>query len=140
MKDLEKQLDERIEEIVKIGINANNIDNLMKLTKIKHFVKEEDKMYNGYGRYGENYGYRGYDGYGRRGYDAKYRGYDHLERMGDNYGRYMDSHERYGASPEANDSLKSMLECMKSFAKVIKEEVKSPEEEQIFRKAIQEMM
>jgi hypothetical protein len=31
-----------------------------------------------------------------------------------------------------------MLECMKSFMRAIKEEIKSPEEEQMLRQAIQE--
>ena len=137
-----EKVQEKIDEILQSGITPNNLDNLYKLSKIRHFIKEEEKMYGNYGNYGRygDYGRAGYDSYGRRGYDAKYRGYDHLDRIGEHYGRYMDSHDRYGASPEANDSLRNMLECMKSFARVIKEEVKSPEEEQMLRQAIQEMM
>ena len=135
--ELEK-VQEQINSIIENGITNVNLENYYKLAKIRHFIKEEDNMYRDYRGYND---YRdSYRNYGRSGYDAKYRGYDHLDRIGEHYGRYMDSHDRYGASPEANESLRNMLECMKSFARAIKEEDKSPEEEQMLRQAIQEMM
>lgn len=87
-----------------------------------------------YGNYSGNYG----DNYGRRGYDAKYRGYDHIDRMGENYGRYMEGRERYGANSEdTKRSLKYMLESMEDFAKMLREEAQSQEEVQMIRETAQ---
>lgn len=130
---MEQQLIKKTEEAMKPlfenGIDYGNVELLYKLVKIRHMVKGEEDMYGNYGRYGRP----GYDSYGRRGYDAKYRGYDSAERLGEHYGRYMDSHARYGTGDEAKSSLRSMLECLEDFSMAIKEEAKSPEEEQMMR-------
>ena len=60
-KLLEK-LDEKIQHIIDEDINTNNLDHLYKLSKIKHYTKEDKEM--NYGNYG-NYGARRYDSYGR---------------------------------------------------------------------------
>ena len=94
-------------------------------------------MYGNYGRYGD-YGRAGYDSYGRRGYDAKYRGFDSIDRMGDNYGRYMEGRERYGAGHEdTKKSLKYMLESMEDFVKMLKQDAGSPEEMSMIRESVQ---
>ena len=134
---MEEQVQEKINEILQNGIDQNNLENLYKLTKIRHFIKEEEKMYGNYGRPGyDSYG-RYSDSYGRRGYDAKYRGYDYLDRLGDHYGRYMDGHARYGANEDSKRSLKTMLDCMEDFARAIKDEAQSPEEVQMIRETVQ---
>ena len=145
-------MEEKIKEILDEDISPNNLDNLYKLSKIKHMAKEDKTMnygtYGNYGNYGRNVGYdsygrdaygRGnYGEYGRRGYDAKYRGYDHIDRMGENYGRYMEGRERYGANSEdTKRSLKYMLESMEDFAKMLREDAQSQEEVQMIRETAQ---
>ena len=88
-----EKTDEKIKEILDANIDNTNIDSLYKLTKIKHIAKEDKNMnYGAYSNYGRNYGEYGrenYGNYGARGYDAKYRGHEHLDRMYNDYGRYM---------------------------------------------------
>ena len=141
-----------LQQILDEGIQQNNnLEHLNKLVdiqkdiyKIKH-IKEEDKMYGEYGRYdgygrrpsydayGRNYG----ENYGRRGYDAKYRGHEYIERLGDNYGRYMYGRERYGNNEDTKRSLKYMLESMEDFAHMLKEDAQSQEEVQMIRDTAQ---
>lgn len=136
------KVEELLKKMLEQGINQNNIEFIYKLCKIKHLAKEDKEMQGNYGEYG--YGRRGYGnygeyGYGRRGYDAKYRGYDALEAMGDSYGRYMESRERYGASHESSQSLKKMLTCMEDFAEVVKEQAQSPEEQMMMKESFKKI-
>ena len=135
---------EHIQKILDEGINVNNLDHLYKLSKIKHIAKEDENM--NYGNYGNYYGRRaGYDAYGRdeygnygaRGYDRRYRGHDYLDRMYNDYGRYMESRERYGANEDTKRSLKNMLDCMEDFARAIKEQASSPKEIEMVRQTAQ---
>ena len=137
--------DEKIREILDDDITPNNLDNLYKLTKIKHMAKEDKEMYYGnYGRragydsYGrDSYGNYGESSYGRRGYDAKYRGYDHLDRMGEHYGRYMGDRERYGASEDTKRSLEYMLRSAEDFFRMLKEDAQSQEEVMMIKETAQ---
>ena len=146
-----KKMEESIETILNEGLNTNNLDHLYKLSKIKHLAKEDENMnygnYNGYGNYGRDE-YGTYDGYGARrrdsrgrymegGYDRRYRGHDDLDRMYENYGRYMESRERYGANEDTKKSLKYMLESMEDFARKLREEASSQEEIQMIRNTAQ---
>lgn len=156
--------EEKIKEILEEDINPNNLDYLYKLSKIKHMAKEDKNMnYGNYGNYGANYGRRpGYDSYGRgnygeygnygegsygeygrggygaRGRDAKYRGYDHIDRMGENYGRYMEGRERYGANSEdTKKSLEYMLRSAEDFFRMLKEDAQSQEEVMMIKETAQ---
>ena len=156
---LEKKTEESINKILEEGITTNNLDHLYKLTKINHIAKEEENM-NNYGNYG-NYGGRraGYDSYGRdsygeygrggygegsygrRGYDMKYRGDDSLDRMAGEYGRYMESRERYGAgSQETDKSFMYMVKALEDFIMVLKEEADSPQQKQQLMQSLQNSM
>ena len=148
---LEKKTEESIKKILDEGITTNNLEHLYKLTKINHIAKEEENMNYGnygapgHGSYGEyNRGYGNYENYGnnygRRGYDMKYRGEDRLERMHDEYGRYMESRERYGAGSETDKSFHYMVEAYKDFTKVLFEEAETPQQKQMLREAIQQSM
>ena len=144
---------ESIKKIVKEGLTTNNIDNLYKLSKIKHMAKEDKEM-NNYGNYGgrrtgyDSYGrgdYRGYgnygrDEYGRRGYDMKYRGEDEMDRMAGEYGRYMESRERYGAGEETDKSFHYMVKALEDFIKVLHEEAETPQQKQMLTEALQKSM
>ena len=161
---LEKKTEESINKILEEGITTNNLDHLYKLAKINHIAKEEENMnygnygnYSGrgpghgsygeygrvgYGNYGDgSYGEYGRDSYGRRGYDMKYRGDDSLDRMAGEYGRYMESRERYGAgSQESDKSFMYMVKALEDFVMVLKEEAESPAQKQQLMQALQNSM
>jgi len=152
---LEKKTEESINKILEEGITTNNLDHLYKLTKINHIAKEDENMnYGYYGNYG-NYGARrpGYDSYGRdnygeygnygenygrRGRDMKYRGDDSLDRMSGEYGRYMESRQRYGAgSQESDKSFHYMVKALEDFVMVLKEEAETPQQKQQLMETLQ---
>lgn len=157
---LEKKSEESINKILDEGITTNNLDHLYKLVDIYKDAKEVESMnygeYNGrgpghgsygeygrsgYGNYGENYGEYGRGSYGRRGYDMKYRGDDSLDRMSGEYGRYMESRNRYGAgSQESDKSFHYMVKALEDFIMVLKEEAESPEQKQQLMQSLQNSM
>ena len=144
-----EKAEESINKIIDEGLNTNNLDHLYKLSKIKHMAKEDKEM--NYGNYGgrrpgyDTYGrgdYRGYDNYGRddygrRGYDMRYRGHDHLDRMYDDYGRYMESRSRYGAGEETDKSFHYMVKALEDFVKVLHEEADTPQQKQMLNETLQ---
>ena len=149
-----KKVDEKIQHILDEDINTNNLEHLYKLTKIKHMTKEDENMnYGNYGNYGarrpgydtygrDEYGrgYYGRDSYGRRGYDMKYRGEEEMDRMANEYGRYMESRERYGAGEETDKSFHYMVKALEDFIMVLKQEAESPEQKQQLMQALQNSM
>ena len=151
-----KLTEETIERTIKDGLTTNNLDIVYKLAKIKHIEKESENMYGNYsgrgpsrGAYGrdeygrENYGeYGNYSGsYGRRGYDRKYRGDDSLDRMSGEYGRYMESRERYGAgNKESDKSFHYMVKALEDFIMVLKEEAETPQQKQQLMEILQNSM
>lgn len=144
-KTIEKTT-ESIEKILNDGLNTNNIDNLYKLSKIKHMAKEDESM--NYGNYGgRRAGYDAYGrdeygrgGYGARGRDMRYRGHDHLDRMYDDYGRYMESRERYGAGEETDRSFHYMIKALEDFIMVLHEEADTPQQKQMLNETLQRSM
>lgn len=158
-----KTSDEYIEKILGKELTTESLDNLYKLTKIKHIVKEDKNMYGnygnygnysgrgpghgsygnygGYGNYGEgSYGEYGRGSYGRRGVDSKYRGDDSLDRMAGEYGRYMENRERYGAGEETDKSFHYMVKALEDFIKVLEEEAETPQQKQQLMQALQNSM
>ena len=139
-----KKMEESITKILDEGLNTNNLDNLYKLSKIKHMAKEDKNM--NYGNYGgrragyDSYGEYGRDSYGRRGYDMKYRGEEELDRMSGEYGRYMESRSRYGASEETDKSFHYMVKALEDFIKVLHEEADSPQQKQQLKETLQRSM
>ena len=149
-KKLEEKTKESIEKILEEGITTNNLEHLYKLTKINHIAKEDENMnygarrpgYDSYGRYGEygNYGEYGRDNYGRRGYDMKYRGEEEMDRMAGEYGRYMDSRERYGAGEETDKSFHYLVKALEDFIKVLHEEANTQQQKQMLNETLQRSM
>ena len=150
---LEKKTEESINKILEEGITTNNLEHLYKLTKINHIAKEEENMnnYGNYGNYGgrragydsygrDSYGEYGRNSYGRRGYDMKYRGDDSLDRMAGEYGRYMESRERYGAGEETDKSFHYMVKALEDFIMVLKEEAETPQQKQQLMQSLQNSM
>ena len=140
-ENLKKKTEEAINRILKEGIATTNLDNLYKLTKINHMVKEEDNMNYGYGNsYGRYYGNEYGNEYGRRCYDMKYRGNEHLDRMSGEYGRYMDYRNRYGASEETDKSFHYMVKALEDFIIVLHEEADTPQQKQMLKETLQRSM
>ena len=153
---LEKKTEESINKILEEGITTNNLDHLYKLTKINHIAKEEENM-NSYGNYG-NYGARrpGYDSYGRdnygeygnygegsygrRGRDMRYRGDDYMDRMSNEYGRYMESRERYGAGEESDKAFHFMAKALGEYLDFLHEEADTPQKKQMLNETLQRSM
>lgn len=144
-----------IERTLEKDITAEDLNILGKLVDIHKDLKNEEYWerkvdFMNYGNYG-NYGaYRGYNGrsagydtygnYGRRGVDTKYRGYGHIDRMGDEYGRYQENRERYGAGQETDKSFHYMLEALEDFIKVLHEEADNPQQKQMLMETLQKSM
>ena len=144
-----KLTEETIERTIKDGLTTSNLDIVYKLVDIYKDIKEVENMnYGNYGArrpgydsYGENYGnYGEYGRYGRRGYDMKYRGHDHLDRIGNEYGRYMESRERYGAGEETDRSFHYMVKALEDFIKVLHEEAETPQQKQMLNETLQKSM
>ena len=144
-----KKMEESINKIIEEGVNTNNLDNLYKLSKIKHMAKEDEQMnygeYNGrgpghgsYGRYSEYN--EGYGNYGARGRDMRYRGDNEIDRMSNEYGRYMENRSRYGANEETDRSFHYMVKALEDFIKVLHEEADTPQQKQMLRESLQRSM
>ena len=140
-----EKVDEKIKDIVDNEITSSNLENLYKLTKIRHMAKEDESMnygnyggrrpgYDSYGNYGE------YNGsYGRRGRDMRYRGDDEIDRMSGEYGRYQES-RRYGAGEETDRSFHYMVKALEDFIKVLHEEADTPQQKQMLNETMQRSM
>ena len=140
-----EKVEEKIQNIVKEGINTSNLEHLYKLSKIKHLAKEDKEMYGNYSGRGPGHGsYGNYgeynDAYGRRGYDMKYRGEDELDRMAGEYGRYQESRSRYGAGEETDKSFHYMVKALEDFIKVLEQEAETQQQKQELRMALQNSM
>lgn len=144
-----KKMEESINKIIDDGVNTNNLDNLYKLSKIKHMAKEDSNMYREYEGYGGrrpsydtygNYGNYSRENYGARGRDMRYRGDNELDRMANEYGRYMENRSRYGASEETDKSFHYMVKSLEDFIKVLYEEADSQQQKQMLRETLQRSM
>lgn len=99
--------------------------------------------YSEYGNYRDSYGARRRDSRGRymeRGRDAKYRGDDSLNEMHEQYGRYMDNREKYGASEETDKSFHYMVKALEDFIQVLYEEAETQEQKQQLMQTLQKSM
>lgn len=125
---------EYLEQVGNDGISSTDIDYLFKVVDIYKDIKEVECM--NYGNYGR---YDSYGEYGRRGYDAKYRGDSYMEGMSGSYRNYEAARNEYntgnyGAKEDGLKELEYMLHSLVKFAKIIKEEATSPEEQEIVRR------
>jgi len=139
-----KKMEESIKDILDKGLNTSNIDNLLKLSKIKHMAKEDKEMNNGNYR-GRGPGYNTYGNYndysyGARGRDMRYRGDEHLDRISGEYNRYQENRSRYGASEETDRSYHYMIKALEDFIKVLYEEADNEQQKQMLRETLQRSM
>lgn len=138
-----KRMDDAINKIIDEGLNTGNLDNLYKLSKIRHMAKEDENMYGNYGNYGgRRAGYDSYgrENYGRRGVDLRYRGDEYMDRMNDDYGRYMESRSRYGAGEEVDKAQHYMVKSLEEFVKFLYEDAETPQQKQMITEALQRSM
>lgn len=154
-----KKMDESIEEVLEGDFTVGDVDTLYKLVKTKHIVKEDKDMnygnyygnyggrragYDSYGRgsYGEygNYGEYGRGSYGARGRDMRYRGDDYMDRMSNEYGRYMESRERYGAGEESDKAFHFMTKALGEYLDFLHEEADTPQKKQMLNETLQNSM
>lgn len=148
-----EKMTESINKIIDEGLNTQNIDLLYKLVDIYKDVKEVENMnYNDYGRragydaYGRgsygNYGNYGEYGrsYGRQGYDTKYRGDEYIDRMHNEYGRYMESRNRYGTGEESDKAFHFMAKSLGEYIEFLHEEAETPQQKQELMNVIQNSM
>jgi len=146
-----EKVNDKIKIIVDEEITPNNIEYLYKLSKIKHMAKEDKNMnYGYYGNYGRD-DYGTYDGYGARrrdsrgrymanGYDMKYRGDDYMDRMSNEYGRYMETRERYGAGEESDKAFHFMAKALGEYLDFLHEEADTPQKKQMLNETLQRSM
>ena len=161
MQSLKELVETELKDILNIGIQEDNIDNLGKLVDIHKDIENEeywskkkevyDMRYydeNRYGddRYGDNY--RMDRSYGRRGRPmnaprdsrGRYRGPEEkMHEMMEHYGDYTvasDAANRgnYGAEEDSMKSLDSMLRCVVIFMDMLEENADSQEEAQMIKK------
>lgn len=165
-ENINKQVEEKINSILKDGVKQANVDYLYKLVDIhKDIANEEyweenkedtDMRYKGYTRDeyrdGGNYGRRSRDsrgryqesGYSRRG---NYRGHEMINEMQEHYGNYSEGRDEYsrgnyGAKQDTLKSLEYMLESVVDFIEMLKHDASSQEEVQMIKeytKQISEM-
>lgn len=149
VEDLKTKTEEAIKKILDGGITSGNIDHLYRLAKTNHIAKEDSNMYGNYGNYNgrrpgyDTYGrdsYGEYGNYGRRGYDMRYRGDEEIDRMHGEYGRYMESRNRYGAGEETDKSFHYMVKALEDFIKVLHEEADTPQQKQMLNETLQRSM
>lgn len=157
LNKVNKQVEEKINNIITQGIKPENIENLYKLVDIHKDIAneqywnvekkgEEQEMMYRYGRdeYREGYGARRRDSRGRytegnryseRGRDMRYRGHDMIDEMGEHYGNYMEEREygNYGGA-ETMKSLEYMLESVVDFVSMLKKEATNQEEINLIKK------
>ena len=149
-RDLITKTDEAIRKQIEEGLTTNNLEIVYKLKKINHMAKEDEnmnygnygRMYDSYGDYGD-YGARRRDSRGRYmdyGMDRRYRGHDYIDKMYDDYGRYMESRERYGAGEETDKSFHYMVKALEDFIKVLYEEADTQQQKQQLMQALQNSM
>ena len=146
-EQLKTKTEESIKKILDEGITTANLDHLYKLSKINHIAKEDKNMnYGEYGNYGRGnygrgsygeYGEGSYREYGRRGRDRRYRGDDYIDRMNEEYGRYQESRQRYGAGEETDKSFHYMVKALEDFIMVLNEEAETQQQKMQLKQALQ---
>ena len=146
IEKLNNQLEERINQVLDETIHQGNVDMLGKLVDIHKDIAneeywEEKENYMRYGNYDRRYETTSY-GARRRDSRGRYMGHDHIDRMYEDYGRYMESRDManrgdYNAKGDALKSLEYMLESMVDFVDMLKHDATSPEEHELIREYTQ---
>jgi len=154
IEETDKYIKQFTEEGLDKGDNLKVVGELIDIQKDAYKIecmKEEKDMYGEYGNYrGRGYSRGGYENYGRGGYGeygarrrdsrGRYRGDDYMDRMSEEYGRYMESRERYGAGEETDKSFHYMVKALEDFIQVLHEEAETEPQRQMLRETLQRSM
>ena len=161
MQSLKELVETELKDMLSVGIQEDNIDNIGKLVDIhkdienEEYWKEKEEVYhmryydeNRYGddRYGDDY--RMDRSYGRRGRPmnaprdsrGRYKGPEEkMHEIMEHYGDYSiasdaASRGNYGAEEDSMKSLDSMLKCVTIFMDMLEENASSQEEAQMIKK------
>ena len=161
MQSLKELVETELKDMLSVGIQEDNIDNLGKLVDIhkdienEEYWKEKKEVYhmryydeNRYGndRYGDDY--RMDYSYGRRGRPmnaprdsrGRYSGPEEkMHEIMEHYGEYSAASNavnrgNYGAEEDSMKSLDSMLKCVTIFMDMLEENAGSQEEAQMIKK------
>lgn len=155
LEKLKEQTEKKIEEVMKQGLQPNNIDMLYSLVDIHKDIANEEywKEKGEHMRYSRGYtDHRGmeYDNYGRRERDSRgrykdgmsdrrYRGHEMIDDMYKDYTEYHEGKEQfrrngsYGAKEDTMKSLEYMLESVYCFVEMLFDEAETPEETQMIK-------
>lgn len=162
MLSLKELVETELKDILNIGIQEDNIDNLGKLVDIhkdienEEYWKEKEEVYKmryydesryGESRYGED-SYGTEHSYGRRGRPAnaprdsrgRYRGPEgKMHEMMEHYGNYSAASDaasrgNYGAEQDSMQALEYMLESVCQFMDMLERDAGSQEETQMIKK------
>lgn len=159
LEKLKQETEKKIEEVMKQGLQPNNIDMLYSLVDIHKDIANEEhwKEKGEHMRYSSGYGEHRemeHDTYGRRKRDSRgrymddgmrdrrYRGHEMIDEMYDGYTEYHEGRNRYGTGPETMEPLEAMLESVVDFVEILKRDAGSQEEMDLIRhytKKISEM-
>lgn len=153
MQSLKELVETELRDILNIGIQEDNIDNLGKLVDIHKDIENEEYWKEKEEVYKMNYNYGSYYGpdddmsrYGRRGVPGtgrgrgRYRGPDEkIHEMMEHYGNYSAASDaasrgNYGAEEDSMRSLDSVLKCVCIFMDMLEENASSQEEAQMIKK------
>lgn len=161
MQSLKELVETELKDMLSVGIQEDNIDNIGKLVDIhkdienEEYWKEKKEVYhmryydeNRYGddRYGDDY--RMDRSYGRRGRPmnaprdsrGRYKGPEEkMHEIMEHYGEYSAASDaankgNYGAEEDSMKSLDSMLKCVIIFMDMLEENASSQEEAQMIKK------
>ena len=161
MQSLKELVETELKDMLSVGIQEDNIDNIGKLVDIhkdienEEYWKEKREVYhmryydeNRYGddRYGDDY--RMDRSYGRRGRPmnaprdsrGRYKGPEEkMHEIMEHYGEYSAASDaasrgNYGAEEDSMKSLDSMLKCVIIFMDMLEENASSQEEAQMIKK------
>ena len=161
MQSLKELVETELKDMLSVGIQEDNIDNIGKLVDIhkdienEEYWKEKKEVYrmryydeNRYGsdRYMDDY--RMDHSYGRRGRPmnaprdsrGRYKGPEEkMHEIMEHYGEYSAASDaasrgNYGAEEDSMKSLDSMLKCVTIFMDMLEENASSQEEAQMIKK------
>lgn len=158
---LKQETEKKIEEVMKQGLQPNNVDMLYSLVDIHKDIaneeywkeKGEHMRYSRGGSYNErgrgSYNERGRgsynEGYGARGRGrerdsrGRYKGHEMIDDMYMEYGNYAEGREQYnrggsyGAKEDVVKSLEYMMESVVCFVEMLMGDAESQEEMEIIK-------
>lgn len=161
LEQLKQETEKKIEEVMKQGLQPNNVDMLYSLVDIHKDIaneeywkeKGEHMRYSRGGSYNErgrgSYNERGRgsynEGYGARGRGrerdsrGRYKGHEMIDDMYMEYGNYAEGREQYnrggsyGAKEDVVKSLEYMMESVVCFVEMLMEDAESQEEMEIIK-------